>query len=122
MTIKTHKQNKGHTIICTFTSWYYIIDQKIIQNSQVVKKKLNLKNQDILLVEAFLVHNSRTKILPDMPFSQNDSPEQYLKKHFQRNLMIKHLKKFKNFITTLTHENQNPAKKSGCHFYSLSIP
>ena len=48
----------------------------MIQNSQVVKKKLNLKSQEILLVEVFLVHNSRTKILSGMPFSQNDSPGQ----------------------------------------------
>ena len=63
--------------MCMFTSWYYIIDQKIFQNSQVVKKKLNLKNQGKLLVEAFLIHNSKTKMFPDMPFLQNDGPEQY---------------------------------------------
>ena len=51
--------------------------QPIIQNSQVVKKKLNLKNQGVLLVEAFLVNNSRNKIFPDMPFLQNDGPGQY---------------------------------------------
>ena len=53
--------------------------QKIIQNSQVVKKRLDLKNNEIILVMAFLVHYSRTKILPDMSSAQNDSPEQYLK-------------------------------------------
>ena len=41
--------------------------------------KLNLKNQEILLVESFNVHNSTTKILSDMLFS-NDSPEQYYQK------------------------------------------
>ena len=63
-------------------SWYYIINQKIIPNSQVVKKKLNLKNQGILLVEAFLVYNSKTTMFSDIPFLQNDGPEQYLKKQF----------------------------------------
>ena len=29
------------------------------------------------MLEAFLVHNSRTNIFPDMPFLQNDSTEQY---------------------------------------------
>ena len=53
-------------------------------NSQVVKRKSNFRNQKILLVEAFLVHNSGTKILPDMSFLKNDSPEQYLKKHFRK--------------------------------------
>ena len=48
----------------------------------MVKKKLNLKNQGILLVEAFLVYNSKTTMFPDMPFLQNDGPEQYLKKQF----------------------------------------
>ena len=58
MNIKPVNRTNERTIICTFTSWYYIINQKIIQNKQVVKKKLNLKNQEILLVEAFLVHNA----------------------------------------------------------------
>ena len=31
------------------------------------------------MIEAFLVHNSRTEIFPDMLFLQNDTPEQYLK-------------------------------------------
>ena len=47
-----------------------------IKTLKMVTKKLKLKNQEILLVETFLVHNSRTKIFPDMLFSQNDSPEQ----------------------------------------------
>ena len=58
MNIKPVNRTNERTIICIFTSWYYIINQKIIQNKQVVKKKLNLKNQEILLVEAFLVHNA----------------------------------------------------------------
>ena len=43
------------------------------------RRKINLRNQEILLAEAFLVHNSRTKI-SDMLFSENNNPEQYLKK------------------------------------------
>ena len=67
----------------------------------MVKKKLNLKNQEILLVEEFLVHNSRTIIFPDMPFLQNDGPEQYLKSHYQKNLIINLSKKLENFIWLL---------------------
>ena len=37
-----------HPSFVLVTPWYYIINQKIIQNSQVVKKKLNLKNQQSL--------------------------------------------------------------------------
>ena len=60
----------------------------------MVKKKSNFKNQKILLVEAFKVYNTRTKIFSDMLFLQNDSPEQYSKYHFQRNLISKKLKYF----------------------------
>ena len=70
----------GGTTICTFTPWHYITDQKIIQNSQVVKKKLNLKNQEILLAESFLVHNSR------------NGPEQH-KKPFKEKSNNKNFKK-----------------------------
>ena len=45
ITIKPINRAIGGTIICRFTSQYYTIDLKIIQNSQVVKKKLNLKSQ-----------------------------------------------------------------------------
>ena len=31
----------------------------------------------VLLVEVFLVHNWSTKIFPEVPFLQNDVPEQY---------------------------------------------
>ena len=65
MTIKPINRTIGGTIICSFTPWYYIVDQKIIQNSQMVKKKLNLN-----INRAFLFHNSGTKIFPDMLFSQ----------------------------------------------------
>ena len=47
-----------------------------ITSSIKIVKKLDLKNEEILLVEAFLVHNSWTKIFPDIPFSQTDSLEQ----------------------------------------------
>ena len=43
----------GGTIICTFTPLYYIIDQKIIQNNQVVKKKLNLKFKNFYWLRPF---------------------------------------------------------------------
>ena len=46
------------------------------------------------------------------------------KKHFQRNLVIKHkkIKKFYWDTVPIVQENQNAAKKSGCHFYSLNTP
>ena len=46
---QTYTLNKEGTIICAFTSWYCIIDQKIVQHSQEVNKKLNLANQAISL-------------------------------------------------------------------------
>ena len=52
---QTYALNKEGTMICAFTSWYGIIDQKIIKHSQEVNKKLNLANQAILLFEACLV-------------------------------------------------------------------
>ena len=48
MTVKPINGTKGGIIICRFTPWYYIIDQKIIQNRKVVKKKLNLEIQQSL--------------------------------------------------------------------------
>ena len=97
MTIKPIRTIRG-TIIYTFVSWYYIINQKIIQNSKVIKKKLNLKNQGILSIEAWFI---RKKFFNDRHFSQNNDSEQYLKKQSQRNLMIKLSKKLKNFIEPL---------------------
>ena len=69
-------------------------------NIQVVKKKLNLKNQEIFLVEGFLIPNPRTKILPDKFYHLRKKIENNNKK-VQSNLMIKHSKKLKNFIRTL---------------------
>ena len=37
------ERKRRDTIICTFTSWYYIVDQKIVQNSQAVRKTFNLR-------------------------------------------------------------------------------
>ena len=67
----------------------------------MVKKKLNLKNQEIILVEAFLVHNSKTRIFSDMPFSQNDSPERIKKNTFPEKSNDKTFKKLKNLIGPL---------------------
>ena len=81
----------------------------------MVKKKLNLKNQEILLVEAFLV----------MPFSQNDSPKTMLKKVFSEkpnDKTFEEIKKFHWVTVPIMQENQNAAKKSSSHFYSLNIP
>ena len=82
----------------------------------MVKKKLNLKNQEIILVEAFLVHNSRTRIFSDMPFSQNDSPERTKKNTFpekSNDKTFKEIKKFHWAIAPIVQQNQNAAKKSG---------
>ena len=65
------------------------------KSSQVVKKELNLEKQVILLLEAFLVHNKSNKIFPIMLFLQNNNPEQYFKKYFQRKLVIKISKELK---------------------------
>ena len=84
-------------------------------NSQVVKRKSNFRNQKILLVEAFLVHNSGTKILPDMSFLKNDSPEQYLKNISEKpnDKTFEEIKKFHLGTVPVVNENQNAAKKSG---------
>ena len=113
MTIKPINRTKG--VLSPANSsviiWYYILNQTMIQNSQVVKKKL---------VEAILVHNSRTKMFPDMSFLQNDTLEQYLKNNFQRNLMIKLSRKLLNFIGLLFHrskEIRTLLKIKPCHFF-----
>ena len=84
MTIKSINRTKG--LLSSVHSPQAITHStKKNQSSQAVKMKLNLKNQEILLVESFNVHNSRTKILSDMLFS-NDSPEQYYQKKISREI------------------------------------
>ena len=77
----------------------------------MVRKKLNLENKEILLVEAFLAHNSRTKGPPNMQFLQNNSPEQYYTKDFQRNL----LKKLSNKLEISLGHFSNRAGRSEYH-------
>ena len=91
---KTHKQEEEDTITCTITSWYYIINKKIIQNNLGGWGEIKLQKKVILLVEDFFVLNSSTKTFQDMPFVQNDSPEKCFEKQSQLNLMIKPSKKF----------------------------
>ena len=52
------------------------MNQKVVQTSELVRMKLDLKNQEILF-EVVLVYNLRTKNLLNMTFSQNNDPEQY---------------------------------------------
>ena len=88
----------------------------------MVKTKLTLKNSGILLVEAFLVYNSKTKIFPDMLRLQNDGPQQYLKKPFSEKSNNKSFGKNEkvHWATVPTvQETKNAAKKSGFHFCSL---
>ena len=52
------------------------MNQKVVQTSELVRMKLDLKNQEILF-EVVLVYNLRTKNFLNMIFSQNNDPEQY---------------------------------------------
>ena len=65
-------------------------------NSQVVKTKLNLKNQDSLFGSQLNNKNFPRETVP-----QTDSPEQY-KKTLQINLMIKLSKKLKVYWATVS--------------------
>ena len=70
-----------------------------------------------------MVHKTSTKIFPDMLFSKNDSPEQYLKKTttFPEKSNDKAFKEIKKHL--LDHCS-NSAGKPGCfnfNFYSLKI-
>ena len=69
--------------------------------------KIGPQNQAMLLVRTFLIHNSRTKIFPDKQFCQNAGQEIYIKKHFQRNSIVKISEKFKNSnLTSLSCHEQ----------------
>ena len=83
------------TKICPFYSNCIHVLAPPKKPSQVVKKKLNLEKQVILLLEAFLVHSKSNKIFPIMLFFQNNNPEQYFTKYFQRKLLIKISKELK---------------------------
>ena len=52
------------------TSWYHIINQKIIEKSQNMK----LENE-LLLIRIFLIQDARTKIILDKHFLQNAKQE-----------------------------------------------
>ena len=52
------------------------MNQKVVQTSELVRMKLDLKNQEILF-EVVLVYNLRIKNFLNMIFSQNNDPEQY---------------------------------------------
>ena len=82
----------------------------------MVKEKLNLKNQEILLVEAFFV------IIQGLKFSQT--------RHFHKTIVqnriktktfpeksndetFEEIKKFRWAIAPIVQENHNAAKKSG---------
>ena len=74
--------NKRSIIICTFTPSNYIINRNITQNIQKVKKKLHLELQAVLLVEDFLVHNSKNKISQSCCFCVEIIQKHVKRKHF----------------------------------------
>ena len=78
----TYKLNTGSVITCRFTSSNYIINQNITQNIQMVKKKLNLEHQLVLLVEAFLVDNSKNKVFRTGRFCKGIIQNKFKRKHF----------------------------------------
>ena len=67
------------------TTWHYIINRKNVEKRQHIK----LANEAMLFVSIFLIHNSKTKIFT----VKND-----IKKYFQRTLITKISKKFKNHL------------------------
>ena len=94
MTIKPINRTIGGTIICRFTPWYYTIEQKTIQNSQVAKKKLNSK-------EPFWF-NLGTNIFPDMLFSKDQYIKIYKKPFPKKSCDKTSKKKLKVYWTTLS--------------------
>ena len=86
----------------------------INQNSQVVKKKLNLKNLEIFLFEVFLF------IIQGLKFSQTccfhkTIVQNRIKKTFpdkSNDKTFKETKRFHYAIALILHENQNATKKS----------
>ena len=75
MTIKPTNRIKG--VLSSEHSPNDTISSTKKKSKQPSQEELNLKKQDILLVEAFAVHNARTRIIPDMPYLQTDGQEQY---------------------------------------------
>ena len=57
----------------------------------------------------------RIKILPDMPFSQNDSLEQYFKTFTEKpnDKTFEEIKKFHWDTVPIVQENRNTANKAG---------
>ena len=60
MTIKPTEEQRGYYFLHIHSLHGLTSSTK---KCQVIKKKLNLKNQEIILAEAFLVHNPKTQIL-----------------------------------------------------------
>ena len=92
---------------------------------------LNLKNQAMLLVQTFFVHNSRNSIFSDKQFFKMLAKNN-ITKHFQRNITINFPRNLKTVSAILgwffccffqiLQINHFFLKKSGCHFYSFTIP
>ena len=108
-TIKPINRMIRGTIIYTFASQYYIINQRIMKNSQVTKKKLTLKNQEILLIQIFLVHNSKSKNFPDTPFRKIMIQNNIYKNKFpeSNDKTFREIKKFQWGTVPIVQEKQN---------------
>ena len=74
------------------TSWYHIINQKIIEKSQ----NMTMENELMLLIKIFLIQDARTKILLDKHFLQNANQE--YKETFSEKSNNKISKKFKHCL------------------------
>ena len=62
-------------------------------------------------MENFLGYNSMTKGFPDMPFLQNDNPEQYYTNDFEINLMRT---LFNKLEISLGHFSNRAGKSTCC--------
>ena len=80
-----------------------------MKNSQVTKKKLNLKNQEILLIQVFWVHNSKSKNFLDTPFRKIMIQNNIYKKNFPESTdkTFREIKKFQWATVPIKQEKQN---------------
>ena len=78
-----------------------------MKNSQVTKKKLTLKNQEILLIQVFLVHKS--KHFPGMPFRKIMIQNNIYKNKFpeSNDKTFREIKKFQWGTVPIVQEKQN---------------
>ena len=75
----------------------------------MTKKKLTLKNQEILLIQIFLVHNSKSKNFPDTPFRKIMIQNNIYKNKFpeSNDKTFREIKKFQWGTVPIVQEKQN---------------